>query len=149
MRIDPKRLRQYFTEITRNSQELKRIVEQGALAPDSIELKAAKYLLIELAEAMSNCLQHLLAKQRGIAVSGYIDTIAKGYKEGLLSEGLFKRLKPFFDFRNSLIHRYWTVDDEKLIENIKAGLNDFEQFVNETETYIAGSTVSASGGLND
>jgi uncharacterized protein YutE (UPF0331/DUF86 family) len=133
-----------LTEITRNSQELKRIVEQGALAPDSIELKAAKYLLIELAEAMSNCLQHLLAKQKGIAVSGYIDTIAKGYKEGILSEGLFKRLKPFFDFRNSLIHRYWTVDDEKLIENIKAGLNDFEQFVSETETYIAGSGFNGS-----
>ena len=144
MRIDPKRLRQYLTEITRNSQELKRIVEQGALAPDSIELKAAKYLLIELAEAMSNCLQHLLAKQKGIAVSGYIDTIAKGYKEGILSEGLFKKLKPFFDFRNSLVHRYWTVDDEKLIENIKAGLNDFDQFVNETETYITGSTVHGS-----
>lgn len=136
MRIDIKRLRQYLTEIIRNSQELKRIVEQGALTPDSIELKAAKYLLIELAEAMSNCLQHLLAKQKGIAVSGYIDTIAKGYKEGILSEGLFQKLKPFFDFRNSLIHRYWTVDDEKLIENIKAGLNDFDQFVDETETYL-------------
>jgi uncharacterized protein YutE (UPF0331/DUF86 family) len=121
----------------RNSQELKKIVEKGALAPDSIELKAAKYLLIELAEAMSNCLQHLLAKQKGIAVIGYIDTIAKGYKEGILSEGLFQKLKPFFDFRNSLIHRYWTVDDEKLIENIKAGLNDFDQFVDETETYLA------------
>ena len=94
---------------------------------------------------MSNCLQHLLAKQRGIAVSGYIDTIAKGYKEGLLSEGLFKKLKPFFDFRNSLIHRYWAVDDEKLIENIKAGLNDFEQFVNETEMYIKGSGFMVHG----
>jgi uncharacterized protein YutE (UPF0331/DUF86 family) len=136
MRIDTKRIRQYLTEIIRNSQELKRIVEKGAMAPDSIELKAAKYLLIELAEAMSNCLQHLLAKQRGIAVSGYIDTIAKGYKEGILSEGLFQKLKPFFDFRNSLVHRYWTVDDEKLIENIKSGLNDFDQFVDETETYL-------------
>jgi uncharacterized protein YutE (UPF0331/DUF86 family) len=144
MRIDPKRLRQYLTEITRNSQELKRIVEKGALTHDSIELKAAKYLLIELAEAMSNCLQHLLAKQKGVAVSGYIDTIAKGYKEGILSEGLFQKLKPFFDFRNSLVHRYWTVDDEKLIENIKVGLNDFDRFVEETEMYITGSTVHGS-----
>jgi uncharacterized protein YutE (UPF0331/DUF86 family) len=137
MRIDTNRLRQYLTEITRNSQELKKIVEQGALAPDSIGLKAAKYLLIELAEAMSNCLQHILAKQKGIAVSGYIDTIAKGHKEGILSEDLFRKLKPFFDFRNSLVHRYWTIDDEKLIENIKAGLNDFDRFVDEMEAYLA------------
>ena len=136
MRIDTNRLRQYLTEITRHSQELKKIVEQGALAPESIELKAAKYLLIELAEAMSNCLQHLLAKQKGIAVSGYIDTIAKGYKEGIISEKLFQKLKPFFDFRNSLVHRYWTIDDEKLIENINAGLNDFGGFADEVESYL-------------
>ena len=136
MKIDTKRIRQYSTEITRNSQELKKIVEEGSLAPNSIELKAAKYLLIELAEAMSNCLQHLLARHRGLAVSGYVDTIAKGYKEGILSEELFKKLKPFFDFRNSLVHRYWTIDDEKLIENIKAGLNDFDQFVEEMEAYL-------------
>ena len=136
MRLDIKRIRQYLAEITRNSQELAKIVERGALTPDSIELKAAKYLLIELAEAMSNCLQHILAKQKGIAVSGYIDTIAKSHKEGLLSEKLFRELKPFFDFRNSLIHRYWSIDDEKLIENIKAGLNDFGYFVDELEAYL-------------
>ncbi|HSW45076.1 MAG TPA: HepT-like ribonuclease domain-containing protein [Phycisphaerae bacterium] len=126
-----------MTEITRNGQELKEIVELNALEPGSIELKAAKYILIELAEAMSNCLQHLLAKQKGIAVNGYIDTIAKSHKEGILSEDLFGRLKPFFDFRNSLIHRYWTIDDRKLIENIKAGQNDFDRFADEIESYLA------------
>ena len=89
--------------------------------------------------AMANCLQHILAKQKGIAVSGYIDTIAKAHKEGILSEALFHKLKPFFDFRNSLIHRYWAIDDEKLIENIKAGLNDFDRFVDDTEAYLASS----------
>ena len=136
MRIDMNRFRQYLSEITRNSLDLKGIVEQGKLASGSIELKAAKYILIELAEAMSNCLQHILAKQKGVAVSGYIDTIAKGHKEGILSETLFQKLKPFFDFRNSLIHRYWNIDDETLIENIKAGIDDFERFADELETYV-------------
>jgi uncharacterized protein YutE (UPF0331/DUF86 family) len=137
MRVDIKRLRHYLTEITRNGQELKEIVELNVLEPGSIELKAAKYILIELAEAMSNCLQHLLARQKGIAVNGYIDTIAKSHKEGILSEDLYGRLKPFFDFRNSLIHRYWTIDDRKLIENIKAGQNDFDRFADEIESYLA------------
>lgn len=136
MRIDIIRFRQYVLEITRNSDDLKKTVGKGSLAPDSMELKAAKYILIELAEAMSNCLQHVLAKQMGIAVSGYIDTIVKGHKEGIISEELFQKLKPFFDFRNSLIHRYWIIDDEKLIENIKAGLDDFDRFANEMEAYL-------------
>ena len=136
MKIDTIRLKKYLSDIVRSAHDLKTIVDQNTLLPDSIELKAAKYILIELAEAMSNTLQHILAKQKGIAVSGYTDTIVKGYKEGIISEGLFQKLKPFFDFRNSLVHRYWIIDDEKLIANIQAGKDDFNQFTEELEAYI-------------
>ena len=85
---------------------------------------------------MSNTLQHILAKEKGIAVSGYIDTIVKGYNEGIISKELFQKLKPFFDFRNSLVHRYWIIDDEKLITNIQSGKDDFIQFAKELESYI-------------
>ncbi|MBW1958775.1 MAG: DUF86 domain-containing protein [Deltaproteobacteria bacterium] len=136
MKIDNIRLKKHLYDIVRSAHDLKMIVDQNTLLPDSIELKAAKYILIELAEAMSNTLQHILARQKGIAVSGYIDTIAKGYKEGIISEELFHKLKPFFDFRNSLVHRYWIIDDEKLIANIQSGKDDFNQFTEELEAYI-------------
>lgn len=139
MKIDMVRLKKYLADIVLSARELKTIIEQNELQPDSIELKAAKYILIELAEAMSNTLQHILAKQKGIAVSGYIDTIAKGYKEGIISEELFNKLKPFFDFRNSLVHRYWIIDDDKLINNILDGKDDFDQFANEIEIYVKSS----------
>ena len=136
MKIDTIRLNKYLSDIARSAHDLKMIVDQNTLLPESIELKAAKYILIELAEAMSNTLQHILAKQKGIAVSGYTDTIVKGYKEGIISEELFQKLKPFFDFRNSLVHRYWIIDDEKLIANIQSGKDDFIRFTEELEAYI-------------
>ena len=136
MKIDTIRLNKYLSDIVRSAHDLKMIVDQNTLLPESIELKAVKYLLIELAEAMSNTLQHILAKQKGIAVSGYTDTIIKGYKEGIISEELFQKLKPFFDFRNSLVHRYWIIDEEKLIANIQLGKDDFVQFTEEPEAYL-------------
>ena len=136
MKIDIAKIKRYLNEITRNSNDLKIMISENSLRKDSIELKAAKYLLIELAEAVSNTLQHMLAKEKGVPVSGYIDTISKGNKEGLISDELFQQLKPFFDFRNSLIHRYWIIDDKKLIENIKAGKEDFDRFVDEIESYL-------------
>jgi uncharacterized protein YutE (UPF0331/DUF86 family) len=136
MKIDTVRLKKHLSDIARSAHDLKIIVDQNTLLPDSIDLKAAKYLLIELAEAMSNTLQHILAKEKGIAVSGYIDTIVKGYNEGIISKELFQKLKPFFDFRNSLVHRYWIIDDEKLITNIQSGKDDFNQFTEELEAYI-------------
>lgn len=139
MKIDTSRIKRYLLEIRKSGRELKKIIAENELLVDSIELKAAKYMLIELAEAISNTLQHILAKEKGIPVSGYLDTITKGFQEKIISHDLFQKLKPFFDFRNSLIHRYWIIDDAKVIENIKFGKNDFDQFIEEIEKYLAKS----------
>ena len=136
MKSDRVRLQKYLTEITRNSRELDDLIRKNELTPGSVELKAAKYMLIELAEGMSNTLQHILAKEEGVAISGYIDTLVKGHEKGIVTKGLFDRLKPFFDFRNSLIHRYWTIDDSKLINNIIHGRDDFDRFVSEINEYL-------------
>ena len=136
MKADKVRIQSYLAEIRKNSLELNELIDANDLTVDSVPLKAAKYLLIELAEAMSNTIQHILAKEKGVAVSGYIDTVVKGPDHGILSDDLFQRLKPFFDFRNSLIHRYWIVDDQRLIGNILSGRNDFERFLSEIETYL-------------
>ncbi len=138
MKTDPIRIKSYLAEIRKNSSELNQLVDQNELRAESLPLKAAKYLLIELAEAMSNTIQHILAKEKGVAVSGYIDSVVKAHQHGLISADMFQRLKPFFDFRNSLIHRYWSIDDDRLIENIKNGRDDFDRFVEEIESYLAG-----------
>ncbi len=136
MSLDPVRLKRYLQEITRGSEELKTLVLENQLKPGSVPLKAAKYLLIELAEGLSNVLQHILAKEKGVPVSGYLDSIVKGYEQGIISEGLLNKLKPFLEFRNTLIHRYWIVEDSRLIENILRGRNDFSMFVSEIEDYL-------------
>ena len=138
MKTDPIRIKSYFAEIRKNSSELNQLIDQNELKAESLPLKAAKYLLIEPAEAMSKTIQHILAKEKGVAVSGYIDSVVKAHQHGLISADLFQRLKPFFDFRNSLIHRYWSIDDDRLIENIKNGRDDFDRFVEEIEAYLAG-----------
>lgn len=136
MKVDPIRIKRYLAEIRKNSLELNRLIDQNELVPDTIPMKATKYILIELAEGMSNAIQHILARDKGVAVSGYIDAILKAYDNGLISEILFQRLKPFFDFRNSLIHRYWTIDDSRLIDNLMKGRHDFDRFIEEIEAYL-------------
>ena len=136
MRVDHVRVKGFLMEIRKNSQALNDLIEQNDLHPDSLPLKAAKYILIELAEAMANVLQHILAKEHGVAVSGYLDAVAKSVTHGVLTEDLHARLKPFFVFRNSLMHRYWSVNDVRLIKNIIAGRNDFEQFLQKIEAYL-------------
>jgi len=137
MTIDTQRIKSYLTEIKKNATELRLLVETNQLIPNTVPMKAAKYMLIEIAEATSNILQHILARQKGVTVSGYIDTIIKANEHHIISDDLFKKLKPFFDFRNSLVHRYWVIDDEILIQNIKKGIDDFDVFIEEIERYCA------------
>lgn len=136
MKIDEIRIQMYLSEIRRNGLALRDLLERNELAPDSVALKAAKYILIELAEAMSNTIQHLLAKDKGVAVSGYVDAVVKAFENGLVDKDLFDRLKPFFDFRNSLVHRYWRIDDRRLIDNIRDGKDDFDRFISQVESYL-------------
>ena len=67
MKLNRERINQYLIEITKSGSDLKKLIVENRLLPDSVELKAAKYILIELAEAISNTLQHILAKEKGIA----------------------------------------------------------------------------------
>ena len=73
MKVDPVRIKNYMSEIRRNSISLQELLDQNEIVPESVPLKAAKYILIKLVEAMSNTIQHILAKEKGSAVSGYID----------------------------------------------------------------------------
>ena len=91
MKTDPIRIKSYFAEIRKNSLELNQLIAQNQLRAESLPLKAAKYLLIELAEAMSNTIQHILAKEKGVAVSGYIDSVVKAHPHWLISADMFQR----------------------------------------------------------
>lgn len=45
-------------------------------------------------------------------------------------------LKPFFDFRNALVHRYRVLDDKILLDNCKAGYRNFFLFIETVEKYL-------------
>jgi uncharacterized protein YutE (UPF0331/DUF86 family) len=49
----------------------------------------------------------------------------------LVDEELLGRLRPFFVFRNMLVHQYWRVQDEIFLKNLRAGLNDFREFTRQ------------------
>lgn len=132
MNIDVKRISQYIYEIKENTDDIKSILED--FSPEEILnnkriLKALKFNLVEIAESISLTIQHILAKNYGIPVKGYIDTIKKAREKNIIDESIYVSLKPFFDFRNILIHRYWEIDDSLLLKNVKENLESFYQFI--------------------
>ena len=65
-----------------------------------------------------------------------MDTLFKAKSEGVISEGMYNVLKPFFEFKNALIHRYWIMDDKLILKNLRKGYKNFFKFIEEIEGQI-------------
>lgn len=134
MEIDRKRITQYLYEIQANTEDLNSILNEFTdekLIENKRLLKSIKFSLVEIAEAISLIIQHILAKKYLTPVKGYIDTINKAYGKGIIDQDIYNSLKPSFDFRNTLIHRYWDIKEEVLIRNLRENLQKFYEFTEE------------------
>jgi uncharacterized protein YutE (UPF0331/DUF86 family) len=139
MKLDTEKIQRYLMEIRARQHEIKELLSRSSdeeLLKDLWVLKGLKYSLVEIAEAMANILQHILAKDRGEPVTGYVETVIRAGETNILPDHLSKKIKPFFDFRNSLIHRYWFISDEKLLSLVRENQIDFLTFIEAIEDYI-------------
>ncbi len=141
MKIDTEKIQRYLLEIKSRQHEIKELLAKSSdeeLLKNPWVLKGLKYTLVEIAEAMANVLQHILAKDLGEPVTGYVETIVRSGETDILPASLSKKMKPFFDFRNSLIHRYWFISDEKLLSLVRENQSDFLTFIEAIENYVKG-----------
>jgi uncharacterized protein YutE (UPF0331/DUF86 family) len=95
-----------------------------------------RYLLIEAVEAIADVCQHILAKTKGIACSGYVDCIVKAGENGIITTDLSNKLRRLADLRNSLIHRYWIINDEELFNICKDNIGDLIDFVAGIDDFL-------------
>jgi len=139
MQVDERRIRKYLYDILSNVRDIESLLKDLSdteILDHKHFLKSLKYSLVEISEAISLVLQHILAKHYGLPVKGYIDTIKKASEVGIISPELSASLRPFFDFRNSLVHRYWIIDDKKLLDNCRVGHRDFSTFIEAIEDFL-------------
>jgi len=139
MKIDRERLQNYLLDIQSRTKETEKLLEKysnNEILSDNWRVRGLKYLMVEIAEIMANTLTHILTRDRGESVSGYVETIIKSGEIGIISKALSDKLKPFFDFRNSIIHRYWIISDDMLLELVRKNYKDFLNFIEEIEKYL-------------
>jgi len=137
--LDPKRLRRYCLTIQENVEDIRYLLSQYSdqeLLEKRYLLKALKYSLIEIAEAMADVLQHMLAKLKGEAAESYLEVGEKARSANLMDSELLGRLMFFFKFRNLLVHRYWEIDNHRLVRETRKGYGDFESFIDNVETLL-------------
>jgi len=119
--IDEDILRSKISEINFAISELLRLTSKPFVQLSIDEKYSIRYNLIILVESLVSLCMH-------IAVEAYAKT-PLSYREAVkfvterLSVSCTRDLEALVGLRNILVHRYWTVMDEKVYESIK---NDFK-----------------------
>lgn len=131
MELDREKIKQKFSEINESMKEVKRLasLDEKEFLAKKENLAALKYYLLIAIEAVGSICVHIAAKKfnKGVSVFGECFEILG--KEGALDESLVSRLRQMVKFRNILIHRYWEIDDKKVLEYSKKDTADFDDFI--------------------
>lgn len=139
MGIDKDRIAKNKLDISSIFNQIETLVKQDKkiFLADARNSQSLKYLLIEVVEAMVDTCQHILAKKKGIPCEGYVDCIVKAGREGIIPLSLAHKLRRLADLRNSLIHRYWIINDADLYNQTVDNKEDLNEFVQEIDKFIA------------
>jgi uncharacterized protein YutE (UPF0331/DUF86 family) len=70
-----------------------------------------------------------LAKRFQVAVSNYATCFEELEKKGVLSSDLSKKLRKMIRFRNILVHRYWEMDDQRVLEYARPDVQDIMEML--------------------
>lgn len=110
--------------------------DESSFLSDPRNALSVKYLLVEAVECISDTCQHILSKEKGKACEGYIDCILKAGAEGIIPIALANKLRRLADLRNSLIHRYWIINDSEIYKLCRDNAGDFREFADQIDRYL-------------
>ncbi len=139
MALDINRIAKNKADILDVKSQVERLVsvDKESFLSDRRNSLSLKYLLIESVEAITDVCQHLLAKTKGVACDGYIDCIVRSGNNAIISNELSNKLRRLAGLRNSLIHRYWIINDEELLKISKENIGDLNDFIEQIDAFIA------------
>jgi len=96
----------------------------------------ARYHLQIILEAMFTIGNQIIVNSVLRKPTGYKDILTVLCENKILDKDLHDRLIPFVDLRNRLVHSYWKISKEELVQIIKVHLVYFERFIKVILSYI-------------
>jgi uncharacterized protein YutE (UPF0331/DUF86 family) len=118
------RLRYYLEEL-KNAKDIDWGKYQSDLRAKSF---VERYLHLAIEEVM-DIANHLVSFYKWREPTGYRDLFLILKEHGIISEKYLPTFQSMASFRNMLVHRYETIDDEVVFGIFKKRLDDFELFI--------------------
>jgi uncharacterized protein YutE (UPF0331/DUF86 family) len=136
--IDIEKIKKRSSEILENTQKILRLtaISDEEFWADERNILSVKHLLLESIEACGNICIHVSAKKIFKAAASFAECFENLAVAGIVDADLAQRLRAMSRFRNILVHRYWDVTDQKILEYARTNLNDFDDFLKSILKYL-------------
>jgi uncharacterized protein YutE (UPF0331/DUF86 family) len=138
MEINLESLKKRISEIKENNEKIKKYasIPDSEFWEDERNLLAIKHLLFQSIEACGSICTHVLAKKFFKSSSSFPECFESLYNSKVISKVLSEKLRKMARFRNILVHRYWEIEDEKILGYARNNLEDFDQFLESIIDYL-------------
>jgi len=136
--INFKKIQQKFEELRgylHNLQNLSQLPEEELLT-DVHKLASAKYHFQVSIECCVDIGSHIVAKKGFRTPKSYKDVIVILNENHILPDDFTKVMINMVKFRNLLVHLYWEVKPEEVINILKHDLKDFDKFKNYISDFV-------------
>ena len=135
MPVDVDLVRNKIDDIKFSIEELKRLTSKDFIDIDVDERYSIRYNIIVLVESLVSLCMHIAVEAYGKTPSSYRESVR--FIAERLNMGCISDLESIVGLRNLLIHRYWTVDDERVYESVKENFHCVEGLLKRIEeTYL-------------
>lgn len=125
-------------DLSENAEQLSRLQSKTEedLEKDEV-LKAGIERLLQVSIEIVLDISAMIISHEGLEKPDeYRKIIQKLGEEGVLEKEFSERFSKVAGLRNILVHRYAQIDDEKILENIRTNLDDFDEFSKQVAKYL-------------
>jgi uncharacterized protein YutE (UPF0331/DUF86 family) len=136
MPVDVSQLKQRITEVLDAKAELKRLTSKPYAELSKEAKYAIRYQAVVLAEALGGICVHIAKEDLDREPASFSKCFRLLEKEGVCKD-CAKDLVKIVGLRNLLIHRYWTIEDERVYNSIKNDFRGVDRFVESVKERYA------------
>lgn len=133
--IDKEKLMLQLEKLEENLSNLKELPEKVEPGKDAVLIAAAERLLQVSTEACLNIGNHLISGLSLKRADTYKEIFIRLEEEKIISEDISSALQDFTAFRNRLVHLYWKITQEEVLEKINE-IDYFKKFAQEILKFI-------------
>ena len=100
------------------------------------KIQATKHSLQEVIEASLDIANNMISRQGWSRAETYAEMFERLCENQVICEDLKDKLVDMARFRNLLVHRYGSIDDERLFEILNESLGDIHRFIEDIYAYM-------------